>query len=333
MKTLALAAFIACAPIGAFAETPVTVDNFVRAETDITFKRYVDQGAFGKMFHIRQPTPIDRQGIIRMNRDTLYSAAVIDLTTPVTITKPETDGRFQSLLIINQDHYVPPVVHEAGEITLTQEEIGTRYVMLLFRTFVDANDPADIRAANELQDQIVLAQADIGAYEVTDWDEASHKRLHGALLVLAATLTDTSQVFGLKDEVNPIHHLIGAAFGWGGNPAKAAIYDNASVEQNDGIVAHSITVGDVPVDGFWSITVYNVEGFMEANDLNAYSFNGVTADKNGDGTTTVNFGGCADGRVNCLPITQGWNYIVRLYQPRQAILDGSWKFPAAEPLR
>ncbi len=92
MRTLALAAFIACAPIGAFAETPVTVDNFVRAETDMTFKRYVGQGAFGKMFHIRQPTPIDRQGIIRMNRDTLCSAAVIDLTTAVTIAKPETDG-------------------------------------------------------------------------------------------------------------------------------------------------------------------------------------------------------------------------------------------------
>ncbi len=228
---------------------------------------------------------------------------------------------------------MPPVVHEAGENTLTQEEIGSRYVMLLFRTSVDANDPADITAANELQDRIVLAQADIGAYEVVDWDEASHKRLRDALLVLAATLTDTSRVFGLKDEVNPIHHLIGAAFGWGGNPAKAAIYDNASVGQNDGVVAYSIAVGDVPVDGFWSITVYSAEGFMEANDVNAYSFNGVTADTNGDGTTTVNFGGCADGRVNCLPITQGWNYNLRLYQPRPAILDGSWKFPAAEPLR
>ena len=36
--------------------------------------------------------------------------------------------------------------------------------------------------------------------------------------------------------------------------------------------------------------------------------------------------------ANCLPITKGWNYIVRLYRPRQAILDGKWKFPEAQPV-
>ena len=34
----------------AHATESVNVDNFVRAETDLTFKRYVDQGAFGKFF-------------------------------------------------------------------------------------------------------------------------------------------------------------------------------------------------------------------------------------------------------------------------------------------
>ncbi|WP_296492813.1 DUF1254 domain-containing protein, partial [Rhodoferax sp.] len=66
---------------------PVTVDNFVRAETDMTLTRYAKQGAFGKFLHIRQPTPIDQQGVIRMNRDTLYSAVIFDLTEPATIVK------------------------------------------------------------------------------------------------------------------------------------------------------------------------------------------------------------------------------------------------------
>jgi len=52
------------------------VDNFVRAETDITLGRYVKQGAFGKFLHIRKPTPIDKQDVIRMNRDTIYSPAL-----------------------------------------------------------------------------------------------------------------------------------------------------------------------------------------------------------------------------------------------------------------
>ena len=36
-------------------------------------------------------------------------------------------------------------------------------------------------------------------------------------------------------------------------------------------------------------------------------------------------------KTHCLPIMEGWNYAVRLYRPRPEILDGSWKFPSAEP--
>jgi hypothetical protein len=49
-----------------------------------------------------------------------------------------------------------------------------------------------------------------------------------------------------------------------------------------------------------------------------------------NGPSPVHFGGCGDGPPNCLPIADGWNYIVRLYRPRPEILDGSWAFPAIE---
>jgi hypothetical protein len=48
---------------------------------------------------------------------------------------------------------------------------------------------------------------------------------------------------------------------------------------------------------------------------------------------TVHLGGCDDGRVNCLPIMDGWNYTVRLYRPQPEILDGSWAFPSVEPVQ
>ncbi len=95
---------------------------------------------------------------------------------------------------------------------------------------------------------------------------------------------------------------------------------------------HTLSVGDVPVDGFWSVTVYNQDGYLSPNPQNGYSFNNVTAQKSPDGNTTIQFGGC-DGEVpNCLPITPGWNYTVRLYRPQQQILAGSWTFPDAEPV-
>ena len=337
MKNPRIAVFalfgLACLAMNAAsAAEMVTVDNFVRAETDMTFKRYVAQGAFGKFLHIRNMTPIDKQDVIRMNRDTLYSAGVFDLTTPVTIVKPDPGKRFQSMLVINQDHSMLPVEHGAGRFTLTHEKVGTRYAIVLLRTFADPNDPADMKAANALQDRVQTEQASIGTFEVPAWDEASLHTVRNALNVLAATKTDASGMFGDKAKLNPIDHLLGAAYGWGGNPKDAAVYQNGVPSNNDGKAAYVLTARDVPVDGFWSITVYNAKGFMELNDRNAYSVNNVTAKRNAYGSVTVHFGG-DPAAANYLPITPGWSYVVRMYRPRKPVVDGMWKFPGAQPVK
>lgn len=91
-----------------------------------------------------------------------------------------------------------------------------------------------------------------------------------------------------------------------------------------------LKVRAVPVDGFWSVTVYNKDGFLERNEYDAYSFNNITAAKDADEGVTLHFGGESTA-ANYLPITPGWSYVVRLYRPRQEILDGTWQFPVAEP--
>lgn len=326
-----VAVFLLAHSVNSTAAEQVTVDNFVRAETDMTMKRYEARGGFGKFAHIRMPTPLDKQDVIRMNQDTLYSIGAFDLTEPLTVTKPETE-RWQSMMLITQDHSIPPAIYDAGSYTFTQEQIGTRYLMVIFRTLVNANDADDIRQANAVQDLITVQQSDAGSLEVPDWDEESLKNVRDAINVLGATLSDTSGMLGDKDELNPIHHLIGTALGFGGNPKEDAFYVNVYPEKNDGAVNHTLSVKDVPVDGFTSITVYNAQGFMEPNDLGVNSLNNLTATPDPDGGATVHFGGCDDGRVNCIPITDGWNYIVRLYQPQQAILDGSWTFPDPVPV-
>jgi len=323
---------LSLAPGFASAAEIVTVDNFVRAETDMTMKRYVAQGGFGKIVHIRQPVPIDKQNVIRMNRDTLYSFGVFDLTYPVTLTKPEPRGRFQSMSTVSQDHSIRPSEYGAGEFTLTREKIGTRYVFVIFRTFVDATSPDDIKAANALQDKIKAVQANAGSFEIPDWDEASLKTVRDAINVLAATKADTSGMFGDKARLNPIDHLLGTAYGWGGSPKQDAIYVNAVPSENDGTTPYTLTAKDVPVDGFWSVTVYNAKGFMEKNDKNAYSFNNVTAKRDKNGSITIHFGG-DPGNPNYLRIVEGWNYVVRLYQPRQELQSGKWTFPEAKPVR
>lgn len=54
--------------------------------------------------------------------------------------------------------------------------------------------------------------------------------------------------------------------------------------------------------------------------------------KNEDGSVTIHFGGDPK-QSNYLYIMKGWNYTVRLYRPKEEILNGSWKFPDAQMVK
>jgi hypothetical protein len=129
-----------------------------------------------------------------------------------------------------------------------------------------------------------------------------------------------------------VRRLIGAASAWGGNPEKDAVYLSVAPARNDGKTVYRLNVRDVPVDGFWSVSVYNAKGYFEPNPLNAYTLNNITARRSGDGSIAVQFGGCDGTAANCLPIMPGWNYLVRLYRPRAQVLNGSWRFPQPQPV-
>ena len=313
---------------------PVNADNFGRAASDIAFANMVTQGGLGKLHHNRELTPLDKQLVVRQNRDTLYTSGVFDLDAgPVTITLPDPGDRFMSMQVFDQDQYTHKVVYKPGKYTFTKQDIGTRYVAIALRILVDPNSQEDLAKVHALQDAAKFEQpGGPGTFDVPKWDKVSFEKLSAAFAVLGDSLPDKNHMFGSKAEVDPVRRLIGVATGWGGNPEKDAIYQGFTPAKNDGTTVHRLTVKDVPVDAFWSVTVYDAKGFFEQNPQNAYSFNNLTAKKNDDGSVTIQFGGC-DGNVpNCLPITPGWNYLVRLYRPRAEVLSGKWTFPEAEPV-
>jgi hypothetical protein len=306
----------------------VNVENFVRAETDRMFASLqAEAGGVNRFGHHRTPTPVEHQPVIRMNRDTLYSEAIVDISDGATLTIPDGGDRYLSVMVANQDHYINRVFHQPGEHTLTVEEFDTPWVGVAARILVDPADPDDVATVNALQDGLAIEAKSAKPFEPLDYDAASLDATRKALLELARGLTGFDHAFGARDEVDPVRHLLGTAAGWGGLPSREASY--IGVEPHQPVGEYRLSVGDVPVDGFWSISVYNADGYFQPNDRGAYSVNNLTATRNDDGSVTVHFGG-DDDRTNLLPIMDGWNYTVRLYRPRPEILDGSWTFPSVE---
>lgn len=328
---IAVALFVGTTNIQA--SEPVTVGNFVRAESDTMIRANMAMMGVGvgQLVHLRKPTTPENQPVIRMNQDTLYSGAVIDLSKPVDITLPEVGGRYMSMHVVSQDHYML-FESEPGTYKLNEETVGTRFALVTVRTFVDLTDADDIAKAHAAQDGIALSGGGSGPFDAPNWDSADLAVARRALSDLSTLGFETTHAFGRREEVRPIDHLIGAGAGWGGLPPAAAYYTIGKVDDDDGEIPHMVTVKDVPVDAFWSITVYNADGYLESNNLGVNNYNNFTAKTNEDGSYTIHFGGCDDGRVNCIPITPGWNYAIRMYQPRAEIIDGSWTFPKIKPI-
>jgi hypothetical protein len=311
---------------------PVTVYDYARAETDLQFKGYAERfNAFGKFAHGRQHYPVDNQVTHSGNRDTIYSFGVFDLTTPLTVTLPDSGDRYMSLMVLNEDHEVFPGLYAPGTWTFTQDDIGTRYIMIGIRTFANPNDPADMKAAHALQDAVEVEQAEPGELNVPDWSEEDVKRLRKAGNVLGSSVKDSSGFFGTNKDRDRLENIMGVAVGWGGMQRQDALYIPVKVENNDGKTPYVLNVpAEVPVDGFWSITVYNADRFMVKNEYDSYSLNNVTAAHNEDGTITIRFGG-DPSQPNFLYIMDGWQYLVRMYRPGKEILDGEWEFPGPTP--
>ena len=304
----------------------VNVDNFVLAETAAQFDRFfATAGSINKFAHNRVPTPLDQQSVIRMNRDTLYSFAVVDISKGATLTLPDVGDRYMSAMIVNEDQYVNEVFHKGGTYQLTMEKHDTPYVLVAMRTLANATDKKDLTAANALQDKMTIVANSAKPYTHPDYDKTSYEATYKPLLELSKGISDTQHMFGKKSDVTQVRYLLGSAFGWGGLPVYEAVYETKNEPRKDG--EFQLTVKDVPVDGFWSISIYNKDGYFENNKFDSYSLNNLTAKPNKDGSFTINFGGCDDKRINCLYIMDGWNYAVRLYQPQEVIQQGKWKFP------
>jgi len=317
--------------------TPVTKANYAVAETEVILGDYVRKIAkgtcgtgVGEFLHQKGAMDPKERTILRPNFDTLYSFAVLDLNSPATVVLPETD-RYQILEVVNEEHWIPLETAKPGGYQLTKESMGSRYVLALVRTRVNMQDPEDLKKAGVVQDKIGLEQAAKGEFVSTnkyDMDEILAMRADYNKRLASEGVT-SEMAFGKKGEISEEMRNFGVGVGWGGLTKKGAVYPIPdSVDSTD---PQTLTLKDVPSDprAFWSVTVYDKQGFSVGEK---YNVNSAFAKENEKGEYVIHFGG-DKSKDNYLDIYPGWNVVLRIYSPTKAYFDGSWKLPQFEPVQ
>ena len=311
----------------------VTKENYTLAETQTVMAAYVGKiakatcsGGMGVLWNDSKAADPKDRTVIRINFDTLYSWLVLDLKSPATITLPETDGRYQSAMVVNGEGYTF-VEKEPGDYELTEESVGSRMALVAFRTGVNIQDPADVAKAQALQAELSVRQEQKGEFiQPNQWnkeqmlairDEYNKERNEKGV--------KSEDLFGRKWEITPEQNNMGVAVGIGGMPKEGAVYLFYTPTSTD---PQSLTLKDVPNgdNAFWSLTVYDKDGFPTGDK---FHLNSAFAKANDQGEVVVNLGG-DKGKDNYLDIYPGWNATLRIYNPKPSYFDGSWVRPELE---
>lgn len=314
-------------PVNTATPIPVTLETFIRAETDRSFLGIAKQaGGINRLYHFRRVTPLDQQTIIRMNKDTLYSMGVVDTSKGATITFPQIpDGRYTSIYLVDNDHYCPFVIYTPGTHELPRD---TQYLGIGVRIqLFNPNDPDEIALVNRLQDQFVINANNAEPLPEFQWDSETLDALRSKYEKDAAQYSSWKGMQGPRGKVDEKTRHIAAAAAWGLFPEWDATYLNYN-GGHDYRVCHQATYQVPENNAFWSITVYGNDGFMksENNIINASNVK-----LNPDGTFTVHFGSqdvCGDV-LNRLDVSEGWNFLMRIYRPGPSVLDGTYQLPKA----
>ena len=309
----------------------VTPDTYIRAETDRTFRNISQQaGGVNRWFYIRKPTPLDQQTVVRMNLDTLYSASIVDVSKGATVTIPPLPaGRFMSVLLVDNDHYAPAVYYTPGVYDLPRD---TKYLAVVVRTQVfNPRDEAEIALVNKLQDAVVIKANSADPLPPMQWEPSSLKTLTEQYEKDSTQYKSWKGMMGPRGKADEKTRHIAAAAAWGLNPEWDATYLNYS-GGHDYRVCHKATYKVPENQAFWSITVYGSDGYMKSENA---VVNSTNVKLKGDGTFTVYFGSKETcGNVpNRVDITEGWNFLMRVYRPGPSVLDGSYKLATVEPVR
>jgi hypothetical protein len=298
----------------------VTQENFPTAYSNMRMGLIVERAGGVNKF-VAMPTPgsnPEEQPVVRMNRDTYYSSAVMDVSKDAFVTIPETE-RYVNIQIVDENHETQPMIYGPGKHKITAK---TQHAFVLVRALED-----------EVRKNLFVEAESNTPFVMKDWDMESFKKLEKEGNAVFVKGYDQSKAFGSKETGQTTYmNYIGAAGGWGGAMVVDNIYQTSGYLDVEG--CYEMTFPDPKNKYFWSATVYNANGYMFNDVANISSEMDPVI--NDDGTITVRFG--CDGMPNNIPIREGnttgkFNVIMRHYGPSDEVRNNVEGYNATEYIK
>jgi len=310
---------------GGVSATPQT---YPILETSHQLLKNQDLAGVNTILHKRELTPTDNQPVVRLNRDTYYSFAVVDVSKGASITMPEIpSGKYMTVQPVTEDHRIQAMTYGAGTFELSTHTGSHLYLVIRLDSTFSQEE------AKQIQNQMQISANSSQPFVATPVNKKSFEDVENALKAQMPAIVKRDGINAItgmftdpRDNSNKLYtnekYQVGAAIGWGGAQMMDNVYEVSGNYPAD--QCHQANFEDPKNKAFWSFTVYDKKGFM-FNDL--ASLNSNTAKVNADGTYTISFG-CGNDAPNNIAIANDsgvFNLGIRHYQPSDRVLKDGYR--------
>lgn len=304
-------------------DTPAGVDEVIRSETDFVAVIYRTQ--------LFDPADIDNVKKVQagykaeplstfLGQPAPAAAPAVDFVTPLTPEAERTSPEFFEIL---------DFLLKYAPVQPSETEIRARFASL----GIGGATGFDAAALTpEMKEALAGGVADAWA----EFD-ALHKRID-------AGEVSSGELFGTRAYLNGnyLYRMAGAVLGIYGNAKEEAMYPvyavDAAGQKLEGANRYTVhfAADDLPpVNAFWSLTMYEMpQSLLVANPIDRYLLNSpmlpqFVRDPDGGVTFYVQHESPgAEKEPNWLPAPAGpFAIAMRLYWPKEAALDGTWRAP------
>jgi hypothetical protein len=295
---------------------PIIVDrsNYQKAEVARNFTKWAANGANNKLMHMTTVTPSGPAPTVRMNRDSLYSAAVLDTSSgSASITLPAGD-LYQSVMMIDTDGYARNFIVEPGTHMVATD---TKFVWVLVRTGLEKG----LDEARRMQALLTVQGMGDDTYSSPEYDHESLVKLTRILVDESMSEDDGDLYYGnYPGQVDETRRMRSTAAGFGGMNGTNMYKFVEAVDNN---LCMQSTFSDPHATEFFSFTLYDTDGYlMDGNTI----INSRDMVPNPDGTYTVSIN-CGDDAINNISApadVETIGYAWRVYGASEEVENRSW---------